>query len=58
MAAAKNQMIENNEVNKTENRLGKGEKDEGKMKGLPNIFMKTNEMQDWLGAILPRTHDV
>ena len=55
MADAKNQVVENKAVNET---LNEKKNTYAKMKVLPDIFMKTHEIQNWLGANSPLTRDV
>ncbi len=46
MASPKSQAFENKAVQKTWLKLGRGEKKDAKMKVLPDIFMKTHEIQN------------
>ena len=55
MARAKNQVIENKAVNEM---LNEKKNAYAKMKVLPDIFMRTHEIQKWLGSNSPLTRDV
>ena len=46
MGSAKNQIIESREFIRTPHNLGGGRKKDGKMKVLPEMFMKTNEVKN------------